>query len=217
MEEREFLKSDVIDRVANFTNDTRTFLWMRYCHYNEIQDQSLRIGGGNFLIALANFSALDYLAKIYFGLKNNPSNWHKKRTKDPFNASECFLFLIRSKHFPVRLGFEKLQDNEIKNLWDEWRNCLTHFLVQKENNSSISYITHPNEGEDQYKKFIKQEPKTINPFSAKPPGNFGWDCYVDELSPIIDRIASFVASEVDKAEETNIRAVNDWIRANIRE
>lgn len=209
----ENFKSDIMQRVERYTNDVRTFLYFRYLNQEKFEDKSLRIGGGNFLIALANFCALDFLSKVFFGLNHPSDTWPKKNKKDPFRAKEAFIYLIRFPKFPVKFGFENLSNSQLETLWDEWRNCLSHFLGQKENNSAISYLTTPGNGEKQYGLFIKRIPAPNKPFQEKAEGS-GWDCYVDNLSLLVEDTAKYVSEFVENSKEINIKAVMKWHSLN---
>lgn len=90
------LKEHLDFRVGALVNDSRTFLWVK-CHHGAkfSEGKNPSIGGGNFLITLGSFAALNLLAKIYWILSKDSKDYpfidievkskfseQKKRLKD---------------------------------------------------------------------------------------------------------------------------------------
>jgi len=54
----------VDDRVNMMIADTNTFIWLRHNHPDELR-KNKEIGGGNLLMALGLFSALNLMVKVH--------------------------------------------------------------------------------------------------------------------------------------------------------
>lgn len=69
---KQSLKKHLDDRVGALVNDSRTFLFLKcYRGAKFFEGKNPPIGGGNFLIILGAFAALNLLAKIYWILSKD--------------------------------------------------------------------------------------------------------------------------------------------------
>lgn len=217
MEAKQEVHSYIIDRVKNITNDSRTFLLIRTFHISDISDDELCIGGGNLLIAMGDFAVFEYLSRIYYGLTNDESKWFDSKDNWKFKhpADDCFVNLILNNQSGVSFGLENLKPDELKVLWNEWRNKLSHLLCQNEKHSSISFLSV---GELQQRKsyisFINS--KSINRVAFEKVDS-SWKCFIDVLNRDLDKLASWIASDVlIKAKEENIEKIYSWLTSNLR-
>lgn len=217
MEERSEVASYIKDRVKNITNDSRTFLLVRTSHVADIGDEELHIGGGNLLIAMGNFAIFEYLSRIYFGLTNDENKWFdpKDNWKFKHSADECFVNLILNNKSGISFGLENLKPDELKDLWNEWRNKLSHLLCQNEKHSSISFL--PVGGVNQRKSYLNFiNSKTLNRIAFIKEGQ-SWKCFIDILNRDLDKVASWVADDVlEKARDGNITKIHTWLVSNLR-
>lgn len=210
------VQSYIINGVKNITNDSRSFLFLRIIHTDDINNKELNIGGGNLLIAMGNFTIFEYLAKIYYGLTNDVVKWFDCETfMKP--ADQCFFNLIHDNNSGVSFGIEKLSSYELTELWKEWRNKLSHLLRQKEKHSSISLFFSFAEGINQrqgYLDFI--DSKLINQ-SAFIKNNSGWQCFIDILNRDLDKLANWIANDVlNNSKEENINKIYTWLITELR-
>jgi hypothetical protein len=207
------LKSDITDRVKNITNDGRTFLWLRSVYFNDLKNDNIKIGGGNLLIAMGNFSVLEYLSKVFYCLSKPLSQLpHKNGHFDP-NAVDCFYHLIKNAKYPIDLGVEDLKKDEVIKFWDDWRNKLAHFNVQRYNNSAVSFLsTDDTKDEGQYILLINGQ-KAQRPSFEKMTD--GWRCYVDLLNRDNDKIAEYIADFVAESKDDNKKLLKKWLDSNL--
>lgn len=209
--------SYITDRVKNITNDSRTFLLVRSTHTADISDDELHIGGGNLLVAMGDFSVFEYLSRIYYGLTNDAGKWFddKENWKFKPSADDCFVNLILNNQSGVSFGFENLKPNELKIIWNEWRNKLTHLLCQNEKHSSISFLSV---GElNQRKSYISFINSKVSNKVAFEKNNSSWHCFIDILNRDLDKLASWIANEVlSKAKDDNVEKVYTWLTSNLQ-
>lgn len=217
MDKKREVHSYIIDRVKNITNDSRTFLLVRSTHTADISDSDLHIGGGNLLIAMGDFSVFEYLSRIYYGLTNNPSKWFDEKDSWKFkqSADDCFVNLILNNQSGVSFGIENLKPDDLKTLWNEWRNKLSHLLCQNERHSSISFLSVGDLNQrDSYIKFINSVVSNRVAFSKN---QSSWHCYIDILNRDLDKLASWIANDVlGAAKDENVDKVYDWLASNLK-
>jgi hypothetical protein len=208
------LKSDIIDRIKNITNDSRAFLWIRSVYASDISDSELKIGGGNLLIAMGAFSAIDYLSKVNYCLSRPFGNLPKSGMIYAPVAPDCFVHFIKNSNLPVSLGIEEVPVAELKTFWDDWRNKLSHFNVQRNNHSAVSFMsTNDPNSKEWYLRFINGTSIQQNAFEEIATG---WRCYIDILTRDLDSLAYYVANTVlPDSQAENILFLRQWLDSNL--
>lgn len=190
----EKLKSYIIDRTRYITNDCRTFLWARFQYYPDIQNSHLEIGGGNILIAMGLFGVLGYLSKIYVLLADKARYSDPKCGKPRVNETEAFKDFI--KNCPYKLNLDQLRDEDLRKLWNRWRNKLAHLLVQKEGTAEAFVADKVNlalAGKYEEVKDSLRANVDIKIFTFNSAEDW-WHCNVDLLASELDKIADWLAS-----------------------
>lgn len=118
------------------------------------------LGLGSFSTAISLFALINFLSKVYFILnkgsekivnpsdideykrlekilKENKEEWKniKKYFKKPrigeINETEAFIFLIENS--PIDFGIDKTNKEQIREVWQNYRNKLTHLISLKGN------------------------------------------------------------------------------------
>lgn len=217
------------DRTKNLTNDSNTFLWVRTEHYNALENAP-EIGGGNLLIAIGLFAALNHLAKIYSLLKGgkfvtkeeaeNAKRSHREMDKQTrnlmrpkregeMNETEAFKKLVMESP-AANLG---IRQGDLEKVYDAFRNKLTHMVAPRAGDIVLTFVP-PAEGSGvsyiELKKSIMLRDELA--FRYKEDGLL--ECNVDLLSRDVEKIANWLvdAIENDRFTETNIRNTLSWIR-----
>jgi len=182
--------NQIIQKVNLICDDADTFKFhRRYGYKSRIEE---KLGSGHFLTALGLFSALGLLAKIYFLLTHdvdlkdytNEYKEFKEKLKElGFTTQEFNKFLKKPRQYEINeadafaefilaypndIGLSSFSKDELKGLWNAYRNNLIHTLqVGSEvviTESIISNVNHPltqnipdvnNFQEERYKKLHK--------------------------------------------------------------
>lgn len=177
----------IINNILNICNDCDIFTYLREDGYQIRVKEEL--GSGAILSALGLFSAIGLLSKIYkilsdgypeidnslyeiiistlksadFNSKEIRSMVRKPR-KSEINETDAFVKLV--KEYPVDFGLKNLSQNELQELWDNYRNNLVHALYLG-NDSLIIETSIANNGssvrtEDNYFQMHRYKKKGQN-------------------------------------------------------
>ena len=194
MNEKDF----IIDKLKNaslIVKDAHSFLFLNFEQKHKIDEHKL--GLGSFSTAISLFALINFVSKIYFILntgnekivnqsdideykrlenilKENKKEWKniKKYFKKPrigdINETDAFIFLIENS--PIDFGIDKTNKEQIQEVWQNYRNKLTHLISLRGNTINgqmlINLVVHPSE-EEMYKsnlEFIKGRIKTYKAF-----------------------------------------------------
>jgi hypothetical protein len=215
MDIKQLIKSDIIERTHQITNDSRAFFWLRSNYYKDLQMKELKIGGGNLLVALGLFSALNYLCNIYYCLtkpKNNKFRF-KKGIYDPVNKDN-FVHFIKNQQSGVIFGIEDLDKKELEILWEDWRNNLVHFCTPRYGNTAVAFITKKTkQSKKEYLSIINDNDPKRHPFLGI---RSNWVLSIEILTNKLDIIADYIGNKVlDNAEDYHINTLRKWLDSNI--
>ena len=154
-------KDFIIDKLKNASliiRDAHSFLFLNFEQKHKIDEHKL--GLGSFSTAISLFALINFVSKIYFILnkgnekivtsseldeykrleiilKENKKEWKniKKYFKKPrigdINETDAFVFLI--ENCPIDFGIEKTNKKHICEVWQNYRNKLTHLISLKGN------------------------------------------------------------------------------------
>ena len=194
MNEKDF----IIDKLKNASliiRDAHSFLFLNSEQKNKIDEFNL--GNGSFSTIISLFALINFISKVYFILnkgdekivnqsnideykrlenilKENKEEWKniKKYFKKPrigeINETDAFIFLI--ENCPIDFGIDKTNKKQIREVWQNYRNKLTHLISLRGNEISgqmlINLVIIPSE-EGMYKsnlEFIKERLDTYKAF-----------------------------------------------------
>lgn len=194
MNEKDF----IIDKLKNASliiRDAHSFLFLNFEQKNKIDEHKL--GLGSFSTAISLFALINFVSKVYLILnkgnekiinqsdineykrlekilKENKEEWKniKKYFKKPrigdINETDAFIFLI--ENCPIDFGIDKMNKEQIREVWQNYRNKLTHLISLKGNTINgqmlINLVVNPSE-EGIYKsnlEFIRERIETYNAF-----------------------------------------------------
>lgn len=211
-----YLKSEIIHRIQNITNDCRTFLWVRSVYRDDLDNESIKIGGGNLTIALALFNAIGYLSNTFYCLTKKDISkleYNSAGIYDP-NTYDSFKYFIKNQKSGVALGIEGLSFPELHKIWDDWRNKLSHFCVQRYGNTSLSFVENKSrKNRDKYLKFI-----STNNYKSQSFGKIGggWNIHIDFLNLQMDILANYIAEKIlTSANQDNVLVFKKWLEFNL--
>ena len=157
MSEKDFI-IDKLNNASLIIRDTHSFLFLNFEQKNKIDEFNL--GLGSFSTAISLFALINFLSKVYFILnkgtekivnqsdideykrlekilKENKEEWKniKKYFRKPrigdINETDAFVFLIENS--PIDFGIEKTNKEQICEVWQNYRNKLTHLISLKGN------------------------------------------------------------------------------------
>lgn len=157
MNEKDF----IIDKLKNASliiRDAHSFLFLNFEQKNKIDEHTL--GLGSFSTSISLFALINFVSKIYLILnkgnekivtsseideyeklkeviQNNTTEWKniKKYFRKPrigdINETDAFIFLI--ENCPIDFGIDKTNKEQICEVWQNYRNKLTHLISLKGN------------------------------------------------------------------------------------
>lgn len=237
----------IINNVLEICNDCDTFEYHRRFGYKVRIDEKL--GSGRVLQAIGLFSALSFLAKIHTilqyghkmkdysneynefvivlkekGISNTKiDRYVKPKNKIEINETEAFVKLIND--YPDKFGLEELDNKELRQLWNEYRNHLIHTLfVGNESmiiESIVSNLAHPflkqfpdvnNFQDERYKKTGQNHSFTFIPNKEDLRGKLISN-YVEADEPIDWELVMRASHDEIKIDNLNIdvRNISNWI------
>lgn len=133
---------DILDRIAGVQNDLKAFIYIRK-HNLQHEGTPDNIGGGNIVVALSLFTALNFLGKTYYCVKR-PDKFNDDGSAK--NETETFLHFMR---FIQRSGLDLgLSGNgEILELvWSGFRDYLAHRLTVEPGKAVLTFEFKPGHG-----------------------------------------------------------------------
>ena len=270
MNEKDF----IIDKLKNASliiKDAHSFLFLNFEQKNKIDEHKL--GLGSFSTSISLFALINFLSKVYYILnkgnekivnqsdideykrlekilKENKLEWknirkyfRKPRIGD-INETDAFVFLIEK--CPIDFGIEKTNKEQICEIWQNYRNKLTHLISLKGNTINgqmlINLVVNPSE-KGMYKsnlKFIKgrlhiykafdiTEEKTKKTFLAKKEEiikNFGHEflqqilkdkCHVERLVITVEMLIDWLIEEIKSDKfSKNYSVLIDWLEDELK-
>jgi hypothetical protein len=270
MNEKDF----IIDKLKNASliiRDAQSFLFLNFEQKNKIDEHKL--GLGSFSTSISLFALINFVSKIYFILnkgnektvtsseldeyerlkkviQDNTTEWRniKKYFKKPrigdINETDAFVFLIEK--CPIDFGIEKTNKEQICEIWQNYRNKLTHLISLKGNKINgqmlINLVVNPSE-EGMYKsnlKFIKErlhiykafditEEKTKKTFLAKKEEiiiNFGHEflqrilkdkCHIERLVITVEMLIEWLIEEIRSDKfSKNYNVLISWLEDELK-
>ncbi len=244
--------------------DNFSFIYLNSERQSEINKYDL--GKGTFASAISLFALLNLLSKIYKILKNgdknitkqqdideyenlkriikekNPSEWNriKKYFKKPrigeINETDAFAELIIDTN--IQFGLNKEKPEEIKKIWNLFRNKLTHLISLKgsgldgqmliqTNISGGTYLDNLAFFKRRYPKypvFDIVETETKEKFKNNPLIDDYFkqyivkdSCYVDQLKICSELILNWLIKEIesDKFSYQNMDILSSWLETEL--
>lgn len=270
MNEKDF----IIDKLKNTSiiiRDAHSFLFLNFEQKSKIDEHKL--GLGSFSTSISLFALINFVSKIYFILnkgnekivtsseldeyerlkkviQDNTTEWRniRKYFKKPrigdINETDAFVFLIENT--PIDFGIEKTNKEQICEIWQNYRNKLTHLISLKGNTINgqmlINLVVNPSE-EGKYKsnlKFIKErlhiykafditEEKTKKTFLAKKEEiikNFGHEflqrilkdkCHIERLVITVEMLIEWLIEEIRSDKfSENYNVLINWLKDELK-
>ena len=133
---------DILDRIAGVQNDLKAFIYIRK-HNLQHEGTPDNIGGGNIVVALSLFTALNFLGKTYYCVKR-PDKFNDDGSVK--NETETFVHFMK---FIQRSGLDLgLSGNgEILELvWSGFRDYLAHRLTVEPGKGVLTFEFKPGHG-----------------------------------------------------------------------
>ena len=270
MNEKDF----IIDKLKNASliiRDAHSFLFLNFEQKNKIDEFNL--GLGSFSTAISLFALINFLSKVYFILnkgtekivnqsdideykrlekilKENKEEWKniKKYFRKPrigdINETDAFVFLIENS--PIDFGIEKTNKEQICEIWQNYRNKLTHLISLRGNTINgqmlINLVVNPSEEGmyksnlefirgriETYKAFDITEEKTKETFLAKKEEiikNFGDEflqqilkdkCHIERLVITVEMLIEWLIEEIKSDKfSENYSVLMDWLEDEIK-
>ena len=270
MNEKDF----IIDKLKNaslIVKDAHSFLFLNFEQKHKIDEHKL--GLGSFSTAISLFALINFVPKIYFILntgnekivnqsdideykrlenilKENKKEWKniKKYFKKPrigdINETDAFIFLIENS--PIDFGIDKTNKEQIQEVWQNYRNKLTHLISLRGNTINgqmlINLVVHPSE-EEMYKsnlEFIKGRIKTYKAFDITEENtkeifltkkeeiieNFGDDflqhilkdkCHIERLVITVEMLIQWLIEEIKSDKfSKNYSVLINWLEDELK-
>ncbi len=130
---------DILDRIAGVQNDLKAFIYIRK-HNLQHKGTSDNIGGGNIVVALSLFTALNFLGKTYYCVKR-PDKFNPDGSA--INETETFVHFMKFiQSSGLDLGLSG--NGEILELvWSGFRDYLAHRLTVEPGKAVLSFEFRP--------------------------------------------------------------------------
>ncbi len=270
MNEKDF----IIDKLKNASliiRDAHSFLFLNFEQKNKIDEHTL--GLGSFSTAISLFALINLISKIYLILnkgnekivtsseideyeklkeviQNNTTEWKniKKYFRKPrigdINETDAFIFLI--ENCPIDFGIDKTNKEQICEVWQNYRNKLTHLISLKGNTVNgqmlINLAINPTEEGmyksnlefirgriETYKAFDITEEKTKETFLAKKEEiikNFGDEflqqilkdkCHIERLVITVEMLIEWLIKEIKSDKfSENYSVLMDWLEDELK-
>lgn len=210
------------DRINWVIFDVNSFIYIvRPKKHTGIK--KISVGGGNLLAVLGLFSALNYLGKIYFLLRNDlpytaeeilkAKKWIKNnvptemteviKTKrgGELNELECFIDLM--KDCPCSIN---LKEDDLAKIWRSFRNKLSHVVDTQKYSASLVY-DFTGKRSSEIEKLIKNSKD--KPFIVS--GRI-LICMTDVLNNTVQSICDWLCEGVsNKFSEVEIKRTLNWL------
>jgi len=196
--EKTYLVMQLTQTVDFAHNDCSTFIFVRENLFPHIK---LPLGGGNVLMALGLFVALEVLSKLNWVLMTGklPLGPRENPMQDnPGTPKHCFWQFIsqyNAKHPDNLLGIT--DSNQAEKIWDGFRNKLAHILLSKG-----FPITH--DGHKVKNIFFTEDTQT-------------WHCCVDCLTREITNIGDYLLYKIGSDENMRIHEAYQWLQKKINQ
>ncbi len=129
---------DIIkDRVVGVENDLKAFLYIRK---NNLQHKEDNIGGGNIVVGLTLFSAINFLGKVYYCVER-PEKFNING--DAKNETETFIkFMQFLQDQGLDLGLSG-DGHVLQLVWSGFRNYLAHRLTVEPGKTLLTFEFEP--------------------------------------------------------------------------
>ncbi|MFH4968137.1 hypothetical protein V8G61_08025 [Gaetbulibacter sp. M240] len=256
---------EVLKNADLIIKDNYSYIYLNSERNKEIK--TFNLGKGTFVSAISLFALLNLLSKIYTILKNgnkkiiekghieeyeelktlikerNSEDWKriKKYFKKPrigeINETEAFTELVKDS--PIDLGFNKENPQEIRKMWNLFRNKLTHMISLKGNELNGQMLIQTFILGGTYSdnlKFIKSRyPKypAFDIVNAETKETFKKNatidsitkqyilkdsCYVDQLKICCELILDWLINEIDSDSfsDVNMKILYDWLESELK-
>jgi len=206
------LQSYIRDRTKNITKDCATFLFFKQKYNGTYHRREDILGGGNLLMAMGLFGALEYLSKIYYVLKTGYENIPNNRNSKPYPIGRPneikwerpLSELIRD--CPIELGIRNLNAQRLKKFWQNWRNKLAHLLAQDHRWGGVASF------DDSTLSFHGAETHIKNHFTSFTRNNGRWECDADKFRMDIEDIAEWICTQVTGHTGARARSTLNWLK-----
>jgi len=130
---------DIIDRITGVQNDLKAFLYIRK-HNLQHQGTPDNIGGGNIVVALSLFTALNFLGKTYYCVKR-PDKFNADGSAK--NETETFVHFMKFvQNNGLDLGLSG-SGQILEMLWSGFRDYLAHRLTVEPGKAVLAFEFEP--------------------------------------------------------------------------
>jgi hypothetical protein len=215
----------VDDRANMMIADTNTFIWLRHNHPDELR-KNKEIGGGNLLMALGLFSALNLMAKVHKILRKGKGCIVQKADVQEFRSIVKKYPELKGKIQPLAVGqvineedaFVKLikdsnakfglSDEGLRAAWQSFRNYLSHTATIRPGHSSVTFQIKSRN----FEQFIEKENNRKRPVFGF--NQHGLRFYPDTLNIEVRYIRDWLLNKIKEEYFTNdkIEDAFDWVQ-----
>lgn len=139
----ENLTKKIQSQIGWVINDSLTFLWLRNSKYQTLG--RIVLGGGNLMMANSAFSALNYISKVNFILRTNPTSF------DEFNP-----FVTNKGKEQSNIYFKTLKQQNVvtpKNEWQINESLAFRYLIEDLLKETIDLGLEVKDSENEWKKY----------------------------------------------------------------
>lgn len=157
--------SNILRHSEMLLGDCETFLYFRL----DVASNPCGVGGGNWLQVLGNMAVMNLLAKINL-INHIDESKHLSEEGCLVSERSAFAHLVNDKPRTILLNIENESVAEIKKIWDNFRNRLSHVGCFKY--GSGAFVIDPYHGHHYtaVKQFIQDDDITLKAICKDPQG-----------------------------------------------
>jgi hypothetical protein len=198
-------KDNIIDRTRDRVNsivfDSNVFTYTKATNPEAFKNESYKLGGGNFLVALGIFSSLGFIAKVYVTLIDKTV----KNRDGTINETDAIWSLINDMPDNISLGLPK-NKQFVAEQWQQIRHALVHMSYPK-----LTIVSWGGGKDLNYEQIIQK----IQTSKKKPFFKLG--VRIELLANYLYKIIDWMEAEFSEGNYgiNSVRKAEDWINESL--
>lgn len=188
--------ADIIDdRVLGITNDLSTYIDLRKDN-RQHTSQNNNLGGGNMVMAIALFAAVNLLSKAYIAVVSNEAGEYSGLFDERGHAQDeqkVFVRFVESLNPDIGLfAATSRSKTSYRKVWERFRDFTTHVLVPDQGNIVIAYTWSRPQSKTAYELLRELESDAF--VFAFQNDNGSWTVNVDKLLSLLPKLTEHTTS-----------------------
>lgn len=188
--------ADIIDdRVLGIINDLSTYIDLRKDN-RQHASQNNDLGGGNMVMAIALFAAVNLLSKAYIAVMSNEAGEYSDLFDERGYAQDeqkVFVRFVESLNPNIGLfAATSRSKTSYRKVWERFRDFTTHVLVPDQGNIVIAHIWSRPQSKTAY-ELLRELESDASVFAFQS-DNGSWTVNVDKLLSLLPKLTEHTTS-----------------------